>query len=79
MQKLDLCRGMLDPKTWEMIEWPAGHPPLVVVVVDTEAEFDWAGSDRARRCGVSSVKSQLQMQRICRTIRGPTYYVLTTP
>src|SRR5207302_665631 len=35
---LGTCRGMLDPNTWKMIDWPAGHPPLIVVVVDTEAE-----------------------------------------
>jgi hypothetical protein len=51
---------MLDPNTWRMIEWPADDPPMVVVVVDTEAEFDWARQQPRRAMGVTSVKCQAQ-------------------
>jgi hypothetical protein len=51
---------MLDPDTWRMIEWPADDPPMVVVVVDTEAEFDWARQKPRRAMGMTSVKRQAQ-------------------
>jgi hypothetical protein len=43
-----------------MIEWPADDPPMVVVVVDTEAEFDWARQKPRRAMGMTSVKRQAQ-------------------
>jgi hypothetical protein len=55
---------MLDPQTWRVIDWPADHPPLIVVVVDTEAEFDWASEQPRRAMGVTSVKRQAQTQPI---------------
>jgi hypothetical protein len=55
---------MLDPRTWRVIDWPADHPPLIVVVVDTEAEFDWAREQPRRAMGVTSVKRQAQTQPI---------------
>jgi len=51
---------MLDPNTWTTIDWPADDPPMVVVVVDTEAEFDWARQQPRRAMGVTSVKCQAQ-------------------
>src|SRR6202047_1741537 len=70
---------MLDPNTWKMIDWPAGHPPLIVVVVDTEAEFDWVRQRSRQARGVSSVKSQLQMQRIFERYEVRPTYVLDYP
>lgn len=43
-----------------MIDWPGDHPPMIVVVVDTEAEFDWAEQQPRRARGVTSVKRQAQ-------------------
>jgi hypothetical protein len=54
------CRGMLDPSTWRVIDWPADDPPMVVVVVDTEAEFDWSRQPPRLANGVASVKRQAQ-------------------
>lgn len=55
---------MLDPETWRVIDWPADQPPLLVVVIDTEAEFDWERQPTRRARGVASVKCQEQTQRI---------------
>jgi hypothetical protein len=55
---------MLDPKTWRMIDWPIDNPPMVVVIIDTEAEFDWAHQPPRSARGVSSVKCQAQTQPI---------------
>src|SRR5438132_1489416 len=70
---------MLDPNTWKMIDWPAEHPPLIVVVVDTEAEFDWVRQRPRQAMGVSSVKAQLQMQRIFERYEVRPTYVLDYP
>jgi hypothetical protein len=51
---------MLDPNTWRMIDWPADDPPRIVVVVDTEAEFDWERQKPRRAMGMTSVKRQAQ-------------------
>jgi peptidoglycan/xylan/chitin deacetylase (PgdA/CDA1 family) len=70
---------MLDPNTWKMIDWPAGHPPLIVVVVDTEAEFDWVRQRSRRAMGVSSVKALLHVQRIFERYGIRPTYVLDYP
>src|SRR5215831_4962293 len=70
---------MLDPSTWRMIEWPTEQPPIVVVVVDTEAEFDWARQQPRRAMGVTSVKSQMQVQRIFERYQVRPTYVLDYP
>lgn len=55
---------MLDPDTWSTIHWPAEQKPMLVVVVDTEAEFDWEAARPRRAMGVTSVKCQDRTQRI---------------
>ncbi len=70
---------MLDPNTWKMIDWPAEHEPLVVVVIDTEAEFDWVRQRPRQAMGVSSVKALLQMQRIFERYEVRPTYVLDYP
>src|SRR5437763_14574444 len=56
---------MLDPNTWRTIHWPAGQTPMLVVIVDTEAEFDWEAARPRRAMGVTSVKCQDRALRIC--------------
>src|SRR5215471_2090749 len=55
---------MLDPNTWRMIDWPAEQIPMLVVIVDTEAEFDWEAHGPRRAAGVSSVKFQDRAQQL---------------
>src|SRR6516165_5464676 len=70
---------MLDPNTWRTIHWPVEQSPMVVVVVDTEAEFDWARQRPRRAMGVTSVKSQMKVQRIFERYRVRPTYVLDYP
>ena len=70
---------MLDPSTWRTIHWPAKQSPMVVVVVETEAEFDWARQRPRRAMGVTSVKSQINMQRIFERYQVRPTYVLDYP
>lgn len=62
-----------------MIEWPTEQPPMVVVVVDTEAEFDWVRQRPRRAMGVTSVKSQMQAQQIFERYQVRPTYVLDYP
>ena len=55
---------MLDPNTWRTIEWPIEQTPMLVVIVDTEAEFDWAARGPRRAIGVKSVRCQDRAQQI---------------
>jgi len=48
-------------------------------VVDTEAEFDWARQRPRRAMGVTSVKSQINMQRIFERYQVRPTYVLDYP
>ncbi|HEY1299387.1 MAG TPA: glycosyltransferase [Stellaceae bacterium] len=70
---------MLDPSTWKTIEWPADHPPMIVVVVDTEAEFDWVSQKERRALGVSSVRRQAQTQAIFERYGVRPTFVLDYP
>ncbi|HEU0155564.1 MAG TPA: polysaccharide deacetylase family protein [Stellaceae bacterium] len=70
---------MLDPSTWTTIHWPADHPPMIVVVVDTEAEFDWARQHERRAMGVSSVKCLAQTQPIFQRYGVRPTFVLDYP
>ena len=45
----------------DIVTWPAAQQPMLAVVVDTEAEFDWAGSSSRRAAGVSSVEALRQV------------------
>jgi len=70
--------SMLDPTTWTAIEWPDSNAPLLVVVVDTEGEFDWAHPPR-RTKGVSSVRRQAQTQPIFERYGVRPTFVLDYP
>ena len=70
---------MLDPSTWMTIDWPAEQPPMVVVVVDTEAEFDWTARSQRRAKGVSAVKCLAQAQRIFERYGVRPTFVLDYP
>jgi hypothetical protein len=70
---------MLDPDNWRFIDWPADQTPMLVIVVDTEAEFDWR-SDRPRKAmGVSSVRCQHRTQRIFEKYGVRPTFVLDYP
>jgi hypothetical protein len=70
---------MLDPDTWRTIDWPAEHPPMLVVVVDTEAEFDWRPHRPRRAMGVTSAKCQGRAQRIFERYSVRPTFVLDYP
>ena len=70
---------MLDPNTWRTIHWPTNQSPMIVVVVDTEAEFDWARQRPRRAMGVTSVKSHMKVQRIFERYQVRPTYVLDYP
>jgi hypothetical protein len=70
---------MLDPNTWRTIDWPAEQTPMLVVVVDTEAEFDWEAQGPRHAIGVTSVKAQDRAQEIFDRFRVRPTFVLDYP
>lgn len=70
---------MLDPNNWRMIHWPAKQTPMLVVVVDTEAEFDWKAAQSRQARGVTSVKAQDRAQRIFERYGVRPTFVLDFP
>src|SRR5260370_18367098 len=70
---------MLDPNTWRTIHWPAEQTPMLVVVVDTEAEFDWEAARPRHARGVTSVKCQDRAQRIFERYGVRPTFVLDFP
>ena len=69
---------MLNPAGWRVVKWPMEQMPLLVVVVDAEAEFNWTGTDR-RALGVRSARSIEKAQRILERYRVRPTYVLDYP
>jgi hypothetical protein len=53
---------MIDSSIREVIAWPADQWPMLTVLIDTEAEFDWVSSGSRRAAGVTSVKSLREVQ-----------------
>lgn len=66
---------MLHPETWEIAAPPA-DAPVLVVVVDTEEEFDWSKPLARENVGVSAMRAQVRAHRVFEKygIR-PTYVV----
>jgi hypothetical protein len=54
---------MLNPEDTNIVRWPEDQKPLLVVVIDTEAEFDWKGYSR-QALGVRSAACQQRAQKI---------------
>src|SRR5215471_13090695 len=54
---------MLNPEHSHVVRWPEDQKPLLMVIVDTEAEFDWKGVSR-RAVGIRSASCQQRAQRI---------------
>jgi hypothetical protein len=55
---------MIEASIRDVIAWPASQQPMLVVVIDTEAEFDWSASGSRRATGVTSVKAARHVQPI---------------
>jgi hypothetical protein len=70
---------MIESSIREIIAWPAAQQPMLVVVVDTEAEFDWVSSSSRRAAGVTSVKALRQVLPIFERYNVRPTFVLDYP
>ena len=70
---------MLDPRTWAAADLPPGHPPLLVVVVDTEEEFDWGRPLARENTGVTAMRHQERAHRIFDRYGVTPTYVIDYP
>ena len=69
---------MLHPDTWETAP-PPGDKPVLVVIVDTEEEFDWARPLARENVGVSAMRAQLRAHRVFEKYGVRPTYVLDYP
>lgn len=77
MTRLSLIEAsMLDGMTTQVAELPSDLPPLLMVVVDAEAEFEWGRPFSRHLTAVTAMRSQHLAQRILAAhgVR-PTYVV----
>jgi hypothetical protein len=66
---------MLDPAEWSVAHIEA-QTPLLLVIVDTEEEFDWARPLARENVGVSTVRAQARAHRLFDTVGlKPTYVI----
>ncbi len=63
----------------DVVAWPAGQRPMLTVVVDTEAEFDWVSSRSRRAVGVRSVKALRRVQPLFEKFNVRPTFVLDYP
>jgi hypothetical protein len=55
---------MLDPSTWRPANPPASLKPRLMVVVDTEEEFDWSKPHSRAETGVQSIRTQERAHKV---------------
>src|SRR5689334_17845275 len=70
---------MLDPLTWRPARFAGETQPLLVVAVDTEAEFEWRPNASRAAIGVGSVKAQTVAQRLFARYGVKPTYLLDYP
>ena len=58
---------------------PAGHPPVLLIVVDTEEEFDWSGSFERSNRSVTAIPSLVDFQRQISDLGARPTYVIDHP
>jgi len=69
---------MLNPTDWRIAEIPDG-PPLLLVVIDTEEEFDWARPLARENRGVTNLAAQQRAHRIFERYGVVPTYVIDHP
>ena len=70
---------MLDPRTWRPARLAGETQPLLVVAVDTEAEFEWRPNASRAATGVGSVKAQTVAQLLFARYGVKPTYLLDYP
>jgi hypothetical protein len=69
---------MLHPETWDIAP-PPDDRPVLVVIVDTEEEFDWAQPLARENTGVSAMRAQHRAHRVFEKYGIRPTYVIDYP
>ncbi len=70
---------MIEAGICDIVAWPPAQQPMLTVVVDTEAEFDWVLSRSRRAAGVTSVKALRQVRPLFERYNVRPTFVLDYP
>lgn len=69
----------LDTTSFRPAKLPAGHPPILLVVIDTEEEFDWTSPFNRAHRGVSSIAGLVPVHRMFVELGVRPTYVIDHP
>lgn len=69
---------MLDPRNWDIAE-PVDDIPTLMVLIDTEEEFDWSHPVARENTSVSAMKAQVRAHRIFEKYGITPVYVADYP
>lgn len=67
------------PAPGSLAPLPAGHPPVLLVVVDTEEEFDWHAPFDRSATGVTHMRRIGEFQSLCDSLGVRPVYVVDQP
>ena len=70
---------MLDLRNRDFVQLPAGSPPLLFVVIDTEEEFDWRLPLSRSNSAVHSIAAQYRAQEVFERYGVVPIYVVDYP
>ncbi len=70
---------MLDPANRTPADLPANAPPRLVVVVDTEEEFDWSRPLARENTAVETIRHQIRAHRVYEAYGVRPVYVIDYP
>jgi hypothetical protein len=68
-----------DTTSFRPARLPAGHPPVLLVVIDTEEEFDWSAPFNRAHRGVSSIAGLVPVHRMFVELGVRPTYVIDHP
>jgi len=69
---------MLHPDTWDVTR-PADGVPTLMVLIDTEEEFDWSQPLARGNVGVTAMRAQVRAHRIFDRFGIKPVYVCASP
>ena len=61
------------------VHWPAGHRPVLLVLIDAEEEFDWSKDFDRRATATTSIHQLLEAQTLFESLSVQATYVVTHP
>ena len=79
MTATDVAPSPVSPDFFTPAALPAGTPPRLCVVVDTEEEFDWSAPFSRSAVGVTAIQEVGRLQKVLEPFSTIPTYVIDYP